>query len=441
MLFVTLAAVMALTTLLVLTRPLWWPARRAAAPGAGTLTLAIGDASPVERYREQLRELDRLHEQGTLGAEAHASARAAIERKILDHVMAEPPAAAPAAPPSAPVLRRPPKLALAISAAVVAVVAAGSWWLGNDTPASGAPDEPAAAAGSQAPHELGADQIAGITDKLVARLAQQPDDYNGWAMLARTYAVTGRHDQAVPAFRKAAALRGDDPVLLADYADALAMTQQRSLAGEPIALVKKALAVDPDNVKALSLAGTEAFERKDYATALKHWERLKSVAPADHPIARGVQGAIDEARELAGLPPLPAAAPTVREGTTAPAAGAAAAAGASITGTITLAPALKAQTSPDDTLFVYARPADGSRMPVAIRRHRVADLPLRYTLDDSHAMSPAAKLSGQRQVIVSARISKDGQAMPQPGDLQGLSAPVVPGASGVAVLIDQTVGR
>ena len=113
----------------------------------------------------------------------------------------------------------------------------------------------------------------------------------------------------------------------------------------------------------------------------------------------------------------------------------------SVTGTITLAPALKAQASPDDTLFVFARAAEGGRMPLAIRRHRVSELPLRYTLDDSHAMTPAARISGQRQVVVGARISKDGQALPQPGDLQGLSAPVVPGATGVAVLIDQTVGR
>ena len=136
-------------------------------------------------------------------------------------------------------------------------------------------------------------------ESLAERLVREPQDAAGWAMLARTYAVMGRHADAVPAFRRAAALQQPDAVLLADFADALAMTQQRRLDGEPIALVKRALALAPDNLKALSLAGTEAFDRRDHAAALRHWERLRQVAPADSVFVRQVEGSIEEAQALA----------------------------------------------------------------------------------------------------------------------------------------------
>jgi cytochrome c-type biogenesis protein CcmH len=115
-------------------------------------------------------------------------------------------------------------------------------------------------------------------------------------------------------------------------------------------------------------------------------------------------------------------------------------AGASITGTVTLAPALAAKASPTDTVFIYARAAQGPRMPLAVIRAQVKDLPMSYKLDDSMAMSPAAKLSGAAQVVVSARISKSGNAIPQAGDLAGESSPVAPGASGVAITISAAVG-
>jgi cytochrome c-type biogenesis protein CcmH len=112
-----------------------------------------------------------------------------------------------------------------------------------------------------------------------------------------------------------------------------------------------------------------------------------------------------------------------------------------VSGRVTLAKSLAAQAGPSDTLFVFARPADGSRMPLALLRAQVKDLPLEFSLDDSLAMNPAARISGAKQVVIGARISKSGQAMPQPGDLQGFSAPVAVGARGVAVEITETVGK
>jgi cytochrome c-type biogenesis protein CcmH len=167
-------------------------------------------------------------------------------------------------------------------------------------PAAGA--SPMAAAPPGAPHELGAQQIAEMTQRLAERLEKKPDDPDGWAMLARSHAVSGSHAKAVEAFRKAVALRADDPVLLADFADALAMTQQRSLAGEPISLVLRALKLAPDNLKLLSLAGTEAFNRQDYAAAVRYWETLQTKGGADSVFFKQVQGGLDEARQRAAKP-------------------------------------------------------------------------------------------------------------------------------------------
>ena len=205
-------------------------------------------------------------------------------------------------------------------------------------------------------------------------------------------------------------------------------------------MIDRALKLDPDNLKALSLAGTAAFDRKDYATAVKHWERVQQVAPADSIYRSQVQGSIAEARELGKMPPAATAAP-MAAANTAPSPNSAAASSARVSGSVKLSPALAGKASPNDTVFVFARPADGSRMPLAILRKQVKDLPLQFTLDDSLSMSPAAKLSAHKTVMVGARISKSGDAMPQPGDFTGLTEPVAVGSSGLQVEIDQTVPK
>jgi cytochrome c-type biogenesis protein CcmH len=244
--------------------------------------------------------------------------------------------------------------------------------------------------------------------------------------------VLGQHDKAVPAFRKAAALRQDDAALLADFADALAMTLGRTLEGEPLKLVEQALKIEPGNLKALSLAGTAAFNRKDYAAAVRYWEKMREVAPEDNVFVRQIEGGIAEARQLGGLPPAQpkpggAAATATGEGR--------------VSGKVTLAPALAAKASPEDIVFVFARPAEAAGMPLAILRRQVKDLPMEFTLDDSMSLSPATKLSSQSRVVVGARISKTGQATPQPGDLQGQTAAVALGSSGLKIEVGEVVGR
>jgi cytochrome c-type biogenesis protein CcmH len=113
--------------------------------------------------------------------------------------------------------------------------------------------------------------------------------------------------------------------------------------------------------------------------------------------------------------------------------------GAVVRGTVSLSPAVSAKVDQGDTVFIFARPAEGSRMPLALVRKQVKDLPVTFTLDDSMAMSPQAKLSNYPEVIVGARISKSGGATPQSGDIEGLSGKIRTGGAPVKLVIDRVL--
>ncbi len=217
--------------------------------------------------------------------------------------------------------------------------------------------------------------------------------------------------------------------------------------GKSLELIERALKADPTHWKALALAGTAAFNRKDYKGAVAYWERMKATVPPGSPIAGSIDASIAEARELGGLEarsgarqrPPPAIATSKAPSSPVPAPQAAASPGATIGGTVSLAPALAARVAPTDTVFIFARASEGPRMPLAILRKQVKDLPVAFTLDDSMAMAPNFALSNFPSVIVGARVSKSGSASPQSGDLEGLSPAVRIGATGLAVVIDRTL--
>lgn len=293
-------------------------------------------------------------------------------------------------------------------------------------------------------HELQADQVRGMAERLAERLKTAPDDIDGWLMLSRTYAYMGRLAEAIQALETALKLRPDDASLVADYADMYAMVKGGgSLMGEPEKLVKRALSLDANQPKALALAGTIAFQKKDFATAAKHWERAVSVLPPDSPFAKQIAAGLAEARAAMGQkePSVASAAPEAvakGAGTTGKAgAGAAGSAqGAMLTGTVTLAPELAKRASPGDTVFVFARLPEGGA-PLAVIRAKVSELPLKFKMDDSMAMGPESKLSNAPRVIVTARITKSGNVVAQPGDLEGVSSPVIPGTAPITVRIDK----
>lgn len=400
----------------------------------------------IEGLKQKLAQLQQLHTSGVLPAAQFEEGKAALERQILDLVLKAPPQAAAAgvakgaaatAAVVAPAARPSGLLLGGLLVGIMALAAAGYLWKGMPAPEQGDAPQAASAEGQAPQHSTNADQIAAMTEKLAARLKDKPDDVEGWSMLARSYSVLGRHADALKAYAKAASLRKDDPTLLADYADSMAVNNNSNLEGEPMKLVERALKLDPKNLKALYLAGTYAFNKQDYKSAVKTWETLSQVGPAGNVFVREVEPAIAEARKLAGMP---AAAQPLDAGAQAETAQPVAATGTgAVSGTVTLSAALAKQAQPEDTVFVFARAAEGSRMPLAILRKQVKDLPISFTLTDSMAMSPTSALSSVSQVIVGARVSKSGNAMPQAGDLSGQSAPVKVGASGLKIEIRDAV--
>jgi cytochrome c-type biogenesis protein CcmH len=392
------------------------------------------ETSNVAILREQLRELDADVANGTISREQYDQARRELERRVLDESKA---VAAPArATPSAAAAWTAAIVAGALPiAALVIYVALGNF----DAFSLIAARDTSRAAGGR--HDISPEQLDKMIADVVARLEKDPGNLEGWTVLARTYYKLNRYPEAVRAFDRAVALAPQDASLLADYADALGATQGGSLQGKPLELIERALAADPTQWKALALAGTAAFDRKDYAKAVAYWEQLKSTVPPGSTIAQSIDSSIAEARELGGLKPGAAPPSTVAKAPPASATPApkAAPGATSVAGTIKLAPALAAKASPDDTVFVFARAAQGPKMPLAILRKQVRDLPLTFTLDDSMAMAPNMALSNFGEVVVGARVSRSGQAVPQSGDLEGQSAPVRVGSRNIDVVIGTTI--
>jgi cytochrome c-type biogenesis protein CcmH len=401
-------------------------------------------SAKLEHIKKQLRQLDDLIQSGTLAEAQAQEAKARLERQLVDTVMAgeDLPAPVAASQVQSPAARSkvPMSWVLGMSAFVLAVGAGGYAWLGNPAatqvgPMGSAMTPESAPAAASAPHSTESAQILAMTESLAAKLKADPKNAEGWAMLARSYAVLGRYEEATSAYKKALELRPEDARLYADLADAVAVTQGRKLDGEPARLVAKSLSLDPANFKGLSLAGTIAFEKQDFKGAVDLWTKALKNAPADNPdLVRQMTGALEDARQRAGLPPVEAL--KVKD---AQAAEPVAASGAEVSGRVTLSKALVGKVSPEDTVFVFARAAQGPRMPLAILRKQVKDLPTDFKLTDALAMSPQMKLSGFPEVVVGARVSRSGQAMPQPGDWQGQSGVVKLGDRQVQVEISEAV--
>ncbi len=383
--------------------------------------------------KDQLAELEVERARGAIAEEQYAATKADLQQRVLDETQAEP--AAEALQPT-----RLGKLTAAFVVIAVPLVAALSYARFGDPTAF----NPLARQGADAAHQFSKDDLNNMTERLAERLKKEPDNANGWATLARTYYSMGRFADASAAFEKLVALVPDDASLLADYADALAMTQGRKIAGKPKELIDRALKIDPLQWKALAMAGTDAFDRKDYKSAVELWEKLHQSLPADAPMKSQLVGSINEARSRAGMPQMAAAAtpapmavptPAPTKQAASPAADASAAQ-VRVAGTVSLSAELRSKVAPEDSVIIFARAAEGPRMPLAMLRVPAKDLPKSFALDDSMAIAPDFRLSNFPEVVVVARVSKSGSPMPQKGDFEGLSKPVKLGRGDVAVTID-----
>ena len=257
--------------------------------------------------------------------------------------------------------------------------------------------------------------------QLKARLVDEPDDVRGWTLLGNAYMSLGQYANAVPAYRRLVALEPGNAERLVRLADALAMSRNGILAGEPEAFIQQALALSPAHPQGLWLAGIAAEERGAYAEALDIFERLLPLVSDQPEVLTEVQALI--ARNTAALD---GKSPTVTD---------------SLTVTVGITSALANSVTPDDTLFVYARVPGGPPMPVAVKKMPAQPLPREVVLSNRDLMLEGAGLGSYPSLEVGAHVSRSGTVRKMPGDLLGLSQPFDPGhINTVDVLIGEAIG-
>ena len=415
-LFWIICALLLVIALLFVLLPLW--------RGSLKNNAVQRDSANLEIFRDQIAEMDADLRNGLLTQEMYEQGKRELQSRLLDEV-GEAKNVSPA------LMRNPLKVLALVLSVLLPVTAVGLYWMVGNRHALSQQESTVSAEG------FGGVRSASALKDLEEKLARKPDDAESLLLLARSYSELERYADAARSYDKLTQLVPNEAQLWADYADVLAMASGRTLVGTPTQLLNKALALDPDNFKALALSGSAAMERGDYAVTVRHWEKLLKMIPGDDENAKVVESGIQQARILMAQKsdkksPVQTRRAPVEKQTQAAQGGK-----EGITGTVVLSEALKAQASPNDTVFVLVRAAQGSRMPLAIMRKQVKDLPLKFTLDDSTAMSPEMKMSNFDQVVVIARVSKSGNAMTQPGDLQGISATVKPGTTGLKLSIDK----
>lgn len=396
----------------------FWPLLRARREADRLAAVQAGDKAVdrqhqnIEIYRERLAELENERESGTLDADNFEVLKLELERNLLIDAAEQ-----------APELKHPRPggaqfATVVLLALLVPVIAFGLYnVLGRSGDLALALNPP------QMP------TLEEAISQLEKELEANPDNAEGWYLLATTYVNQGRFDEGVQAFRRVAEILPQDapqyPGVQGQIAQALYFQAGGSLTPEVAAQIDRTLALDPDDMAALGLLGINAYETGDYRAAIEYWSHAMENARGE--AVQSLRTGIEQAQQQ-----LAAAGEEVPE-LKAPVK-------ASIRVSVSLSDELKARVSPDQTVFIYARPV-GGRMPLAAVRKQVSDLPLEVVLDDSMAMMPGNELSSVDEVEVGARISASGQAIAQPGDLIGSQSPVVTGsdAEPVTLVIDQVV--
>jgi cytochrome c-type biogenesis protein CcmH len=380
-------------------------------------------------YRAQIMDLDREHQSGHISTQEWQQTRDELSQRMLeDTSLSDDPGAR----------KEKPALWTALVIALTLPLASLSMYLWVGEP------EALQAAITESPEKVMQTELSDMVQTLAKKLEANPENQEGWVMLGRSYRALEKYDNAVSAYDRALKLSADDNLKL-ERAEVLALKAKGNFDGEPWSLIRDILKKDPQNKGALLLAGSASYAHDKYADALRYWQQARLQLAADHPDVPSLENAIATAQNKLGLPVTPPSTLPSQAPAAASAVGAAGPvasgtqAGLTISGRLSLAAALKNKASPNDMVFVYASPANGDRMPLAIFKSTVEKLPLNFTLDDSTAMLPERKLSGAGEVILKARISKSGNAIPQSGDLTGTLGPVKVGAKGLVLEIKEQI--
>lgn len=343
-----------------------------------------------ERERELRKELD----EGILSDSEFDAARRELEHGLAIDLEGEPHAA--------PNKATSPVLAVAVSA-MLPILALGLYiFLGSPN----LPEHPGMPATSDV---TGQDQPADVDvmlAQLKARLVDEPNDIRGWTLLGNALMSTGQYAKAVPAYRRLVALQPGNAERLVRLADALAMSRNGVLTGEPEELIQQALMLSPGHPQGLWLAGIAAEQRGAYADALVIFNRLLPLVSDQPEVLTEVRALIS--RTTAALE------------------------GNSLTQTdslrilVSVDADLVSTITPEDTLFVYARVPNGPPMPVAVRKLNAQPLPREVVLSDQNLMLAGASIGSYPELEIGAHISRSGTVQKAPGDLLGLSEPFEP---------------
>jgi len=402
------------------------------------VTSASQSQANVKVYREQILDLDREHANGHLSDAEWQQSRDELSVRLLQDTAVE---------DEPQLITQAQSWRTAVVIALVFPISALGLYIWLGAPEAISPMPPASALAEAATEQAAAPNLDQIVENLASKLQADPNNLEGWVLLGRTHRSMGNLDAALSAFDRALKLNADDELILA-RAEVLAAKNQGRFDGEPWRVIREVLQRDPQNYGALLLAGSASYANNRYADALEFWQRARLRLSADHPDVPNLIEAMSTVQTKLKNPASPSSTPAAQSAQgavpaqgsaasgTAPAAAVASAAGGAasalnVSGQVRLSAALKSQTSPTDVVFVYAVPANGERMPLALLKTTVAQLPLKFTLDDSSAMLPDRKLSGASQVLVKARISKSGNAIPQSGDWEGSLGPVKVGSTGL----------
>jgi len=363
-------------------------------------------------FRDRLAELDAEKEQGTLEESAYQALKAELEKSLLQDV---------AGKQQLEYKNQPLQVQQAVvvfGVVLVLMISSIAIYLNlgrsDDYADYLALKEQGEAVqvSADAPQKKAPD-FAKAVEMLEQKLAENPDDFDKYVLLANSYAAMGNFKKSAEVYATLAERIGPDnkdyAAVKGSYAQALFQAQGEQFTEEVNAAVDQALAADAQESTALMLKGIQAYMQADYAQAIELWQQAK-VKSGKVQIERFIEPAIADARSKAGMPPAEAVAVVAKP--TQPVANGA----AQIIVNISLAAELQAKVSPEHTVFVFAR-AVGGRMPLAIERIQVKDLPKRIVLDDSKAAMPTATISTVEQVDLIARVSLSGTPKPQAGDL------------------------
>ena len=257
-----------------------------------------------------------------------------------------------------------------------------------------------------------------MVEKLAAKLKENPDNAEGWFMLARSYMSMNRYTEAAEALEKTNKLVPNNPTVMLRYADALTMLSGGRLSGKPFDLIKRAVAIKPDDPTGLWLIGMGYEEQGEYTKAISYWNLLVPLL-TDNKSIDEVNNLIRSAKSKAGI--------SLTDNVTQSAVKTKTTAATSLKVKVSIDQSMLKNVSMDDIVFIFAKAISGPPMPLAVVRKQVKDLPLQVTLDDSMAMIPTMKISGFEKVNIIARVSKTGTPKAQSGDLQSKAVVVSPG--------------